>query len=132
MPPWPAALPSGVAGDGAAVAFAAAMAGRLPLLGASRHPLWRAGMLRGSSVSLSEAFDAHATPVSSRPHPARLPPALLLPRARLAFRGCWRQRAFCYRGLRSIRSREDRTGCPIAGISHGAFGCPPLGIFRLA
>ncbi len=80
------------------------MAGRLRLRGPPQHPRWRAGMLRGSSVSLSDAFGVHATPGSSRPHPARLRPAPLLPRARLAFRGCWLQRAFSCRGLRPIRS----------------------------
>ena len=95
-------------------------------------PWGRAGRLRRSSVSLFGAFGVRATPWPSGSHPARIRPAPLLPRARLAFQGCWLQRAFSYRGPRPIRSPEGRTGFPIAGISRGAFGCPPRGNCRLA
>jgi hypothetical protein len=83
-----AALPTGGSGDPVGVASpSGAMAALLAAAGPAATPLWPSRMLRGASVSLSDAFGVHATPGSSRPHPARRHPAPLLPRARLAFRG---------------------------------------------
>jgi hypothetical protein len=134
LPSWPRPARWHGSRDPAGVAAALGGHGR-PLVAAGPAPA-APGAGRdagGSTVSLSQAVGAHATAGSSRPHRARLRRAPLLPRARLAFPGCWLQRAFSCRGRRPIRSAEGRTECPIPGISRGAFASPrSLGNSRLA